>query len=113
MTTRITLAILLTTWVILIVGETAAFLTARSRRLDLLHDTIATRAARLAEMRAGSRDPDAPVNVPEGDRFEIRDEKNALVDSGVGASKPPPRITLLQAAFTNDASGKRFRTVTV
>jgi signal transduction histidine kinase len=113
MTTRITLAILLTTWVILIVGETAAFLTARSRLLELLDDTIATRAARLAEMRAGSRDPDAPVNVPEGDRFEIRDEKNALVDSGVGASKPPPRITLLQAAFTNDASGKRFRTVTV
>jgi signal transduction histidine kinase len=112
MTTRITLAILLTTWVILAVGQTAAFLTARSRLLVLLDDTIATRAARLAEMRAGSRDPDAPVNVPEGDRFEIRDEHNALVESGVGTSQQP-RITLLQAAFTNDVSGKRFRTVTV
>ena len=111
MTTRITLSILLTTWVILIIGQTAAFLTARSRLLELLDDTIATRAARLAEIRAGTRDPDAPVNVPEGDHFEIRDDKNAVVESGVGSSKQP-RITILRAGFTQDASGNRFRTVT-
>ncbi|MEA2709298.1 MAG: two-component system, OmpR family, heavy metal sensor histidine kinase CusS [Phycisphaerales bacterium] len=113
MTTRITLAILLTTWVILIVGQTAAFLTARSRLLALLDDTIITRAAGLAEQSAGSsRDPDAPVNVPLGDRFEIRDAKSAIVDGGVGTTVQP-RKSLLQAEFQTDANGKRFRTVTV
>jgi signal transduction histidine kinase len=112
MTNRITLAILLTTWMILIVGETAAFLTARTQLLRLWDDTIATRAARLAEIRAGSRDPDAPANVPEGDRFEIRDEANALVETGVGASKQP-RISIVDAAFDTSDNGKRFRKVTV
>jgi len=111
MTTRITLAILLTTWVILIVGQTAAFLTARARLLSLHDDTIATRAARLAEL-SGSRNPETPIDIPEGDRFEIRDERNAIIDSGVGKSKQP-RISVLQAGFETDARGKRFRTVTV
>src|SRR5829696_8496344 len=112
MTTRITLAILLTTWVILAVGETAAFLTARSRLLQLFDDTIITRAARLAEIRAGTGDPDAPASVPDGDRFEIRDDRNAVVASGRGATQQPNK-TLLQAFFEKDANGKRVRTVTV
>jgi signal transduction histidine kinase len=112
MTTRITLAILLTTWVILIVGQGAAFLTARTQLLRLWDDTIATRAARLAEIRAGSRDPDAPVNVPEGDRFEVRNEVNAVVESGVGTSQQP-RITIVDAGFDTSDRGKRVRKVTV
>src|SRR5688500_1091735 len=108
MTTRITLAILLTTWVILIVGETAAFLTARTRLLQLFDDTLITRAARLAELRAGARDPDAPASVPHGDRFEIRDEANQLIDAGVGTTQQPNK-TVLAANFERDASGKRVR----
>src|SRR5947199_297156 len=40
MTTRITLAILLTTWVILIIGETAAFVIARQSLTAVLDDPI-------------------------------------------------------------------------
>ena len=40
MTTRITLAILLTTWVVLIVGEAAAFLTARATLVALLDSDV-------------------------------------------------------------------------
>ena len=112
MTTRITLAILLTTWVILIVGETAAFLTARSRLLQLFDDTLITRAARLAEIRGGTRDPDAPANVPHGDRFEIRDEGNAVIETGVGTTQQPNK-TVLAANFDVDPTGRRVRTVTV
>ena len=112
MTTRITLAILLTTWAILIVGETAAFLTARASLLALLDDTIITRAARLAEISAGSRDDDAPVNVPQGDRFQIRNEHDVVIEAGVGASQPPVK-TILAARFENDEKGRRIRTVTV
>ena len=112
MTTRITLAILLTTWVILIVGETAAFLTARTRLLQLFDDTLITRAARLAEIRGGTRDPDAPASVPHGDRFEIRDDKAAVVASGVGTTQQPNK-TVLAANFETDASGRRVRTVVV
>jgi len=89
--------------VILIVGQTAAFLTARARLLSLHDDTIATRAARLAEL-SGSRNPETPIDIPEGDRFEIRDERNAIIDSGVGKSKQP-RISVLQAGFETDAKG--------
>ena len=114
MTTRITLAILLTTWAILIVGQAAAFLTARANLLALLDDTIVTRAARVAEISAGSSGGDerAPVNVPVGDRFEVRNDRGAVVEAGTGASHPPVK-TILAASFETDANGTRFRTVTV
>ena len=55
MTTRITLAILLTTWIILIIGETAAFLTARQSLLATAgrHDHQ-PRAPQTLEIIAGS-----------------------------------------------------------
>jgi two-component system OmpR family sensor kinase len=112
MTTRITLAILLTTWVILIVGETAAFLTARERLLQLFDDTIITRAAGLAEITAGSRNSDAQVNVPVGDWFEIHDANNVTVARGAGTRQQATK-TVTQREFQTDANGKRFRTITV
>lgn len=49
MSTRITLSILLTTWLILVVGQAAAFWTARASLLALLDDTLITRATRALE----------------------------------------------------------------
>src|SRR5215218_5897019 len=98
MTTRITLAILLTTWVILIVGETAAFLTARSSLLALLDDTLITRASALLETSVGperaERSDRSVVTVPRGDEYRI--EVDPVPASAPGDGKPAPRPTLVQ-----------------
>ena len=108
MTTRITLAILLTTWVILIVGETAAFLTARQSLLALLDDTIISRATRLADVAAG---PDKPARVPQGDRFEVRDEHGNLIAASESDQPPRLRPSLTRSEFVTTPDGKRMRTI--
>src|SRR5689334_24827949 len=80
MTTRITLAILLTTWLVLIVGETAAFFIARQSLLRLLDDSIRTRATRTLEESPQTLRTDAFSTAPLGDRYEIRDAQGAIVE---------------------------------
>ena len=90
MTTRITLSILLTTWIILIIGQTAAFLTARQSLLALLDDTLITRATRAldevtqAEPEAHKSATTRPIGpaIPPGDHYGIRStSENILLES--------------------------------
>jgi signal transduction histidine kinase len=113
MTTRITLAILLTTWVVLIVGETAAFLTARQSLLALLDDTLLTRATRILEESAETPAPDAFSTAPPGDRYEIRDAQGAVIARTATEHKPNIRPTLTSKSFEVDPSGRRVRTITL
>src|SRR5215216_5675191 len=103
MTTRITLAILLTTWVVLIVGETAAFLTARQSLLYLLDDTLITRATRVLEESAETRADDPFSTAPPGDRYEIRDAQGAVVARTATEHKPNIRPTVTRKEFEVDA----------
>ena len=112
MTTRITLAILLTTWVILIIGETAAFLTARQSLLALLDDTIITRANRLLDEYLEPK-PDTGrairASVPAGDRYSIRERADQVINAPL-ETIPQRRHNIVKARFET-IDGKRFRTV--
>src|SRR5437773_833643 len=108
MTTRITLAILLTTWVILIIGETAAFFSARDSLLRLLDNTLITRAQNLLDARISS-DSKGEEHIPPGDRYQIRDDAGHVASHGEGHHTPAPELT--KNEFERDASGVRWRTV--
>jgi signal transduction histidine kinase len=110
MTARITLAILLTTWVVLIVGETAAFLTARQILLVVFDDTIESRARAL--LLSHMAEGDEPIAaLQQGDHFVIRDEN--------GTPLPTPtthhfvQTPRLKAAFEDDPAGHPVRTITL
>ena len=62
MTSRIALAILLTTWIVLIIGETAAFYTARQSLLRLLDDSLITRATGALEMVVATQQKRRPTD---------------------------------------------------
>ena len=104
MTTRITLAILLTTWVVLIVGETAAFFIARASLLALLDDTIWTRATRILEESAETPAPDSFSTSPPDDQYEIRDAQGVVVDRTNPEHKPNIRPSLIRKEFVTDHS---------
>jgi two-component system OmpR family sensor kinase len=141
MTTRITLSILLTTWAILVVGQTAAFLTARASLLALLDDTLITRATRALEAAthssagigpgAASRpnggggaaagpledgrfvenSSDEEPLLPPGDQYVIRSSAGSLVSESRGA-RGILRPTLTKTTFDTDpATGRRLRTI--
>src|SRR3954469_19582913 len=75
MTTRITLAILLTTWIVLMIGEAAAYLTARQILLVVWDDSLMTRAALPLEEHGSAREGVAlSSGAAAGDSYEIRDE---------------------------------------
>src|SRR4051812_2835070 len=84
MTTRITLTILLTTWVVLLLGEAGAFYTARQILFMLFDANMVTRTITSLETElAGGR----PF-LPPGDEY-IREEPIAETTSGRPlASKP-------------------------
>ncbi len=112
MTTRITVAILLVTWTIIVVGDSAAYFTARETLLTLLDDSLVARATPLLDH---SINPDQPVNslVPAGDLYEIRDTANRVTQSHSGAAGLDSEPLLVNKTFEYRADGKRYRTVTV
>lgn len=111
MTTRITLAILVTTWLILIVGETAAFLTARQSLLAMLDDIIITRATRLVETSVGPAAQDTIAYVPQGDTFEIRNELGGVVAASAGEEPARYVPQIIRKEFQTLPDGTRVRTI--
>ena len=111
MTTRITLAILLTTWLVLIVGQTAAFLTARASLLALLDDTLITRANRLLDHGIAGAKPGEEPGIPVGDRYEIKTSAGQVVESIKGERQPTVRPTLTKLTFETLPDGVRVRTI--
>lgn len=116
MTRRITLAILVTVWAMLVASGTTAYYTTRSVLLSDLDATLTARACSLP----GLLPPAWPLGAGEdasadrGDRFVIRyaDDQRQLrppPSSGTAFSEPE----LLHASFSRLADGRRMRTVTV
>ena len=112
MTRRITLAILLTVWAMLIAGGVSAYLTTRSLLLADLDDALVGRAVARPELAPSGPRADSPVALDDGDRLVIRTEVDRRTirpdDAGAG---PGPQ--LVAAAFATRADGVRLRTVSV
>jgi heavy metal sensor kinase len=113
MTARITLAILLTTWVVLIVGETAAFLTARQILLVVFDDTIESRAKPLLLSHAVTQDETRGFALPSGDRYEIRDRQGVPIAAGPTTRDTSIRPVTVKAVFEEDPAGHPIRTITM
>src|SRR5688500_1948559 len=112
MTTRITLAILLTTWVVLIVGETAAFWIAPQSRLVIFDDSITTRAIRVLEERF-DKQPNEKPRAWGGDQFQIHGPDNQIVTQPLEGARAPQYTIVRKPRFETTEDGKRFRSVDV
>ena len=113
MTTRITLAILLTTWLVLVVGETAAFFTARQIMLALFDDTLITRATRVLEEKIEAGTSEQYSTAVPGDQFDIRYETGEVIAQTDATHRPILRPTVTSAEFGTDRSGNRIRLITL
>src|SRR2546421_3033901 len=116
MTTRITLAILLTTWVVLIVGEAAAFLTARQSLLALLDDSLITRSLRILEENAQSpttTPADRFSTAPANDRYELRDAQGAVITKTEDVQRPIVHYPVPRREFEAAPNGVNRRSITV
>src|SRR6266480_4673935 len=113
MTTRITLAILLTTWVVLIIGETAAFIIARQSLTAVLDDTIITRASHTLEQQV-TEIKTGDMSNPPGDRFVIRDEKSGKeLAHSEPRTRPLLKPYLVERRFTVSPEGENIRELTL
>lgn len=112
MTTRITLAILLVTWTIIVIGDSAAYITARETLLTLLDDSLVARATPLLDHRLN---PNESVDnlVPPGDSYEIKDASDKVVRQFTASKQQPFRPVIIRKIFEYRPDGKRYRTVTV
>jgi signal transduction histidine kinase len=113
MTTRITLAILLTTWVVLIIGEAGAFVIARQSLTVVLDDALITRANNMLEKQVREAQADGMTN-PMGDHYIIRDETTgAELAQSEPRTHPPLHPVVISRHFASGIDGERVREVTL
>jgi signal transduction histidine kinase len=112
MTTRITVAILLITWTIIIVCFSAAYLTARESLLTMLDDTLTARAFAALDYHLHPLGATETL-LPPGDTYVIHDSRG-VVDKESSTDRPTvyePVVT--HRWFETRADGKRYRAITV
>src|SRR5690348_15757285 len=111
MTTRITLAILLITWTMIVVGDWAAYVTARETLLTLLDDSVTARASALLDYHL---DPHAPITafVLPGDSYAIRDDHATVVSHGEATTQAIYQPVVVNKNYET-RNGRRFRNITI
>ena len=112
MTTRITVAILLITWTIIIVCFSAAFFTSQAKLLTMLDDSVTARASTVLEYSLNPREPVDSL-LPPGDTYEIRDESGGIVKKFAGDLTSLHQPVVMQRQFETAADGTRYRTLTI
>src|SRR5688500_15192651 len=112
MTTRITIAILLITWTIIIVCFSAAYLTARETLLAMLDDAITVRAFAALDSHLHPRES-IDTLIPPGDTYEIHDDKGSVARTFTGEKAATLRPVVTNRHFETHADGKRYRSLTV
>lgn len=114
MTRRIALAILLTCWLVLLTGGTAAYFAVRQSLLDELDASLVRRASLLPEVAgAASSNGGAGYAVPAGDRYVVRNHRGQTVaNSGMRTPASGP-AAVRSAHFATLADGSRVRSVTI
>ena len=105
MTRRIALAILFTTWAVLLVSAVATYLITRQTLLAELDQSI--------EARASALPPSGSIVVPPEDRYVVRNEAGQTVARPELAAKPGARPVVLASGFVSLGDGTRFRSITV
>ena len=105
MTRRIALAILFTTWAVLLVSAVATYLITRRTLLAELDQSIVDRASALP--------PSGSVVVPPEDRYVVRNEAGQTVARPELAAKPGARPVVLARGFVSLGDGTRFRSITI
>jgi len=111
MTTRITVAILLITWTIIIVCFSAAYLTARETLLAMLDDTLTARAFATLDYHMHPRES-VDTLIPPGDSYVIRGNGND-VRRFTGEVAPSLQPVVTNRKFEKHPDGQRYRTLTV
>jgi signal transduction histidine kinase len=115
-TRRIATAILLTCWLVLLVGGTATYVAIRRAVLEDLDASLVLRASSLPEVLGIN--PNAPKGeqlvLPPGDRYILKDSVgHTLARPGLDASEQPRRAEVRGARFATLADGTRVRSVTL
>jgi signal transduction histidine kinase len=114
MTRRITVAMLVTVWAILLVGAVAAYLTTRSVLLANLDESLMARAASLPQLVDETGQTLAPASpLRPDDRYIVRNEVGQTVGRPTTATAVNTAPQLLHAAFAPLPDGGRMRTVTL
>jgi heavy metal sensor kinase len=109
---RITLAILLTVWAMLIAGGGVAYWTTRTLLLADLDDALVGQALSRPELLPTARRPaGSPTALRDGERYVIQNAVDGRRSRPTGAAEGP-QPELIGATFST-AGGQRQRTVTV
>lgn len=112
MTRRITLAILLVTWVVMIAGAVAIYWVARQTLLSELDQSLLARAAALPQL-LGVAQGSGDVAIPADDRYVIRNEHGQTVARPELRDNPGAQPVILSRSFVTLGDGKRLRNITV
>jgi signal transduction histidine kinase len=114
MTRRIALAILLTTWAVLVAGCLVAYFTVRWAMIRQLDLSMERRAASVAELAVPA---DAASNKsilsPGADRYIIRAENGQAKLSPAGGGRAVSDVTRVSSTFTTMGDGTRWRVLTL
>jgi signal transduction histidine kinase len=114
MTRRITVAILLTVWAILLAGAVIAYVTTRSVLLANLDEALVSRAASLPMLVDEHGRSLAPVSaVRADDRYIVKNDVGRTVARPTTGTAVYTRPELLHASFAPLPQGGRVRTVTL
>src|SRR3954453_13568988 len=114
MSRRITLAILLTVWAMLIAGGGVAYWTTRSLLLADLDEALVGQALARPELVPTARRPaGSPTALRDGERFRIQNGVDGRRLRAAAGAAEGPEPQLVGATFSTRADGERQRTVTV
>jgi signal transduction histidine kinase len=115
MTRRITLAILVTVWSLILVGGGIAYAVTRALLLEDLDAAILARVAMLPELEPATVTDPAMGTVDPGDRYVLNNRgiaRRRTPEAAAGAAVAPV-LDILDARFTKLGDGTRLRTLTV
>src|SRR5687768_2883771 len=105
MTQRITLTILLTTWVVLMLGEAGAYYTARQNLFLLFDDNVVTRAITSLETELNG----GKLFLATDDAYARIEPITVLAPGQQLAGKP--QAALIRQDFERGSNGRRVRVI--
>jgi signal transduction histidine kinase len=115
-TRRIALAILLTTWAVLIAGCLVAYFTVRWAMIQQLDHSIALRAAAIPELGSTGAKPPARTTdalSPEADRYILRTQSGQAKVTGPGGGRALSDLMTVSATFETTGDKIRWRVLTL
>lgn len=116
MTRRIAMAILLTCWLVLLIGGAATYVGIRRAVLEDLDASLVLRASSLPEVLGVNSNgaKGEQLMLPPGDRYVVKDSRgHTMARPSLDGAEPARRAELRGARFAMLADGTRVRSVTL